>query len=189
METKGNIEKALLFMKKWEGTGFVNLPLDKGGPTNSGISWPCWQTAAPILGRPATVDGLKRMTDADWRWIVINLFWKPIGGDQIVNEGVAIALFDFSINCGVVPAVRGIQSCLHRMGNLGVVVDGRMGPITLEAINRANPDRLFDELAAYQRAYYDGIVRRDPPQKKWYNGWINRLNDKIFKFDPNPKTK
>lgn len=31
----------------------------------------------------------------------------------------------------------------------------------------------------YRKNYYDAIVANDPSQKKWYNGWMNRLNNEF----------
>ena len=58
--------------------------------------------------------------------------------------------------------------------------DGIIGPKTLAAINSANPRELFDRLWQARKQFYLNIVKRDPTQKEFLNGWMNRLDS--FQF-------
>src|SRR5690606_17530851 len=55
--------------------------------------------------------------------------WKP---------GTDLAVFDYAVNSGPDRAVRGLQSAL------GVVVDGIVGPNTLEAARKADAARVIN---------------------------------------------
>ena len=59
-----------------------------------------------------------------------------------------------------------------------LVVDGKFGPKTFEAIQRtseAQPKEFTGELLGQQKQFYDEIVARDETQKKNLNGWYNRI--------------
>ena len=49
-----------------------------------------------------------------------------------------------------------------------------MGPVTLKAINAANPDQFLAFLALARIARYSVICTRNKSQKKFLLGWINR---------------
>ena len=65
---------------------------------------------------------------------------------------------------------------------LGVVVDGIVGSRTLTAVNEY-PDQkeLFQKLWDRRKQHFENIVQRDPSQKVFLKGWMNRLND--YKFE------
>ncbi len=60
---------------------------------------------------------------------------------------------------------------------VGVKEDGIIGNISLEAINKANPDLLFYQLFNARQNYYEDIVKNRPANKKYLLGWYNRLFD------------
>ena len=57
---------------------------------------------------------------------------------------------------------------------LGVTADGIVGPKTLAALN--NTPGIKDKIYQTRKAYFEAIVRKNPTQKKWLKGWMNRLN-------------
>ena len=59
---------------------------------------------------------------------------------------------------------------------LGVQADGIVGPKTLQAVNNADSRTLFDTIKAEREAFLYRIVERDPSQKRFIKGWLNRLN-------------
>ena len=52
---------------------------------------------------------------------------------------------------------------------LGVVDDGRIGPVTLEAVQSADPKMLIVDYSSAKRNFY-----RSLHQPRFINGWLNR---------------
>lgn len=56
------------FVLEREG-GYVNNKADKGGPTNKGVTLATYRS---VYGQNKTVEDLKRITDAEWEYILRN---------------------------------------------------------------------------------------------------------------------
>ena len=159
------------FIKKWEG-GYVNHPLDKGGPTNMGITFNTFRHFHPH----AVVDDLKNMTEDQWLGLFVEGYWDPWLADDIRNQSVANILVDWGWASGVRTAIRQAQRLL------GVKVDGVVGRETLAAINNTNQQELFNDIKAARLRFVEAIIERDPSQAIFRNGWRNRIEDIRFKF-------
>ena len=57
---------------------------------------------------------------------------------------------------------------------LGVTADGIVGPKTIAALNNAKD--IKTKVYNARKAYFEAIVKKNPSQKKWLKGWMNRLN-------------
>lgn len=162
--------KLMPFILKWEG-GFVNDPFDRGGATNKGVTIGTFQSFYP--GK--TVDDLKRITDDQWLTIFKSGYWNPWQADQIKNQAVANIVVDWAWASGARTAIRKVQELL------GVSVDGLVGNETLSAINGQDAEELFDRIKVARYDFVDAIVKRDPSQKRFINGWKNRI--KSIKYE------
>ena len=58
-----------------------------------------------------------------------------------------------------------------------MTIDGIVGPKTIEAVNSRDPKELFEAIKAERIAYIDRIIQARPANKKFRNGWLNRIND------------
>lgn len=151
---------------KWEG-GFVNHPNDKGGATNKGVTL---QTFRKYFGKTKTVNDLKNITNEQWQYIFKNGFWDRWKADLIKNQSIAELLVDWLYNSGT----WGIK---YPQQVLGVVPDGVVGQKTLSAINNyPNQEELFNRLWNRRKKHYEDIVKKNPSQKVFLRGWMNRLN-------------
>lgn len=157
------------FILKWEG-GYCNDPDDRGGATNMGVTIATFRT---YFGQDKTVADLKAMTDEQWMRIFADGFWNPCHADEIVNQALANIIVDMAFNSGTKNAIRRVQSAI------GVQADGIVGRITLGKLN-AEPRWCFDRVWNMRKAYYESIVARNPSQKKFLKGWMNRL--KSYKY-------
>lgn len=145
--------------------GFVNNPLDKGGPTNFGVTQ---ATYSAFIGHPATIEEIKSMPIGNAITIYKKNYWDVIQGDKIKQYAIAAAIFDQAINRGHVAAVKQAQRVL------GLTQDGKMGPVTLAAIN-ATPDTSFiPKYIAESITAYKTIVANNPSQAVFLTGWLNR---------------
>lgn len=90
---------------------------------------------------------ISKLTEDDARAIYREDYWNALGADQL-PEDVRESAFDAAVNQGI----GWTRRALRETGN------------NLQAFNDRRKQR------------YDAIVARDPSQRKFYNGWMNRLN-------------
>jgi lysozyme family protein len=96
--------------------------------------------------------------------------------EQINDENIAIKLFDLAVHAGIPQAVKLIQRALRAAG-YPVIEDSLIGPITLAAINKADPTDLLAALKSEAAGYYRLIATANPSQQKFIEGWLNRAYD------------
>lgn len=171
-----DVRKLVPFILRWEG-GYVNDPLDKGGPTNMGVTLETWRSVGYDKNGDGVIDAedIKLLTEDD----VINRvlkphYWDRWKADQIKSQPVANILVDWVWGSGL----HGIK-IPQRV--LGVTQDGLVGPKTLAAVNCADPCKLFNEIKKEREAFLYRIVDNNPTQKRFIKGWLNRLN--ALKFE------
>lgn len=175
---------------------YANDPDDTGGETVVGIArkkhpdWNGWpyvdQVKADNPG--AAIEVLnKALLDCYALTVAIELFyraefWDPIRGDEMTDQLVADEIFDTAINCGIPAAVKCAQRAsnyLNLNGSLfaDMVVDGRIGSITLAALNVLSKDAqrraaLLIALNGEQYRRYAEIVEHNPKQEKFFSQWL-----------------
>ena len=155
--------------------GFVNALADSGGATDKGIAWKTWkENAKSVLGVEPTLDNLKNLTDAQAQQIYRHEFWDAISADQINDGDVRYLLFDFTVNSGKGNAVMTLQRVLNGVG-FSLKVDGGMGEKTLNSLNNANQLELYTKLKKARIDFIENIPKKKPSQKKFMNGWLNRI--------------
>ena len=125
--------------------GYVNDPNDLGGETNKGITHTTYNSYRRSKGLP--IQSVKYITNSEVRDIYYNNYYKASGADKISNPTLAAYVFDTAVNMGVSRAKTFLSQC-----------DG-------------NPDK-FEKL---RRAKYDEFVKAKPSQKKYLQGWNNRV--------------
>ena len=158
-------ELLMPFILQWEG-GFVNNPLDRGGATNRGVTLATYRA---FYGKDATVEQLKNITDEQWMHIFRTGYWDKWQADRISSQSLANILVDWVWASGT----RGIT---RPQKILGVEPDGIVGEKTLAALAAREPEGLFHQLHAARIAFVEGIVRSNPSQKVFLQGWKNRIN-------------
>lgn len=163
------VEKVL----KHEG-GFVNDPLDRGGATNFGITqktydkWMQKKTKNPNY--KSTVEEIKNMPIGNAKAIYKEEYWDTMGGDKIKYYSVASALFDQAVNRGVVAVSEQVQQVLN------LPQDGIMGKNTITALNKLNDKDFLNQFFMMAEKSYRTIVKKNPSQVKFLNGWLKRLS-------------
>jgi type VI secretion system secreted protein VgrG len=155
--------------------GLVDDPDDTGGITNYGISYRFlshsdWQ---PSHGGLVTADDIRNLTKGEACEIYFKYFWKPLQLEQLKNDSLALQVFDMAVNCGNVPAIRLLQKLV------GVKVDGKIGPKTIEAANTFTDD-LAGIFRKARHTWYSNLVIEKPQFKKFLAGWLNRVDKTQF---------
>jgi len=163
-----NFEPSFEKMIKNEG-GYVlhTVAGDNGGQTYAGIarnfhsSWKGWD----FIDRGDTDnDVLTQMVREFYK----KNFWDRIKGDDLNKQGIAESLFDFSVNAGIKTASKLAQLVI------GTTPDGIIGARSLEKINASDEEVFILKYALAKITRYTEIVKRNPKQRKFYLGWINR---------------
>lgn len=154
-------QKNIRRVKISEGA-YVNNPKDPGGETKFGIS----KRAYPHLD-------IKNLTQEQADQIYYSDFWLAMHCDSM-KAGMDGFVLDFAINSGV-PTV---TKCLQRA--LGVLDDGKIGPMTDAAIRTANPRRVV-RLLFVSRAIIMAEAKKSNYEEHKH-GWFARLFDETMAF-------
>lgn len=155
-----------------EGSRYENVPGDNGGGTKFGLTLDDVHEYNLDLNKDGKVDinDVKDMIPVQAYTILKKLYWDFFFADKIRDQLLAEFIVDGGLNMGRVLIAKYLQS------SLGIRVDGKPGNITLDAINAADPKKLFTALYAQRNDRYAAIIRNNPSQQKFANGWKNRLN-------------
>lgn len=165
-------KQALKYLGVNEG-GFTNHPNDKGGATNYGITR---SDLARWLRRSVTVDEVKNMTYQTAADIYEAWYWKSINLDKITNQAIAIALFDMGVLRGIGWPIKQAQAiCIAHGYDLGKSgADNDNGPKTQAALNAIDTKEFIEAYEGICEAGFRSIVARNPSQKVFLKGWLNR---------------
>lgn len=168
-----DIKKLSPIILKWEGK-FVDDPKDHGGATNMGVTLSTWKSQGYDIDKDGDIDvqDLKLMKFSDFE-IILKKYWDRWKADQIINQSVANILVDWVWGSGkwgiIIP---------QRV--LGITDDGMVGQKTLSTLNNVDQKGFFDAIRVRRELFLKNIVKNDPSQQRFINGWLNRLND--FKY-------
>ena len=159
-------KKAFKYVIYHEG-GYVNDPSDLGGETKYGIS----KRSYPNLN-------IKHLTLEQARKIYFCDYWLKGKFEQISDDTLATQLFDLSVNLGIKAETIVLQRALRSVG-INVQEDGVLGPVTLSATNKADPNALLAAIKSEAAGYYRLIAAKNPQQQKFLSGWLSRAYRKI----------
>lgn len=150
--------------------GLVNDPRDPGGLTQWGLS----KRANPDLP-------IGNMTKEQAAAVYKKRYWDAARLDEVESVHVAMEVFDTGVNMGVGRAVKIAQEATNLLGkayNLETIpVDGRMGPLTLKALNhwtRRDPVALLAVLNGLQFVEYMEVLAQRPSLIYATRAWMRR---------------
>lgn len=160
--------------------GLSNHAADRGGLTKYGVTAATWRAYCAEV-RPLDLRSVAEITLEDAQAVYARGYWSPLGLDAVEDVDVAAEIFDTAVNCGPGRAAEIAQEAVNllRPESVGaLVVDGRMGPLTRQALNAlvrlGHKQALIAALNFYQASHYVGIIRRDPSQRVFVRGWMKR---------------
>ena len=160
------------FILRWEG-GYINDQADLGKQTNKGVTLSTYRS---VFGKNKTVSDLKKITDEQWELIFKKFYWDKWKADDIKDQNVANILVDW-LWCSGSYGIKIPQRVL------GVSVDGIVGPKTIAAINARDGRELFDTIKQERKDFIDRICQTRPQNRKFKNGWMNRINSLAYETD------
>lgn len=171
--------------------GFVDHPLDSGGPTNMGVTL---RTFRLYRGSSVGVEELRSLSVSEAGEIYRKLYWDKMRLDEVNSQRLAMELCDHGVNAGVLRSAKMVQYLLNTQFGGDLVVDGIIGSKTLLAINSANEPLLFSSFQQMRTSYYrhragEGAgslslerffieelkVSANSSQKVFLKGWLARV--------------
>jgi lysozyme family protein len=173
-----NFSDAYALTMKFEG-GYSNNHADRGGETYKGISrnnnphWAGWAVIDQIKNtHPAnlnkTLEADATLTQQIIEFYKIN-YWNVNQTGLINDQQIADQVFDTAVNSGTGTAAKFLQEAA------GVTVDRNVGVNTLNAVNNANAEELYNKFIGYRKQYYLAIIAKDPSQAQFKESWLSRL--------------
>lgn len=151
--------------------GYSNHTEDRGSHTMMGVTLATYRS---YCGQEKTIKDLQNISYGTWEKIMKDMYWDKCKADKIDNQPLAEIIVDWCVNSGMV-GLRKVQEII------GAKPDGICGTITLSLINSSDAESLFDRIMSARKQFYVNIVKKNPSQKVFMNGWMNRLGK--FKFE------
>jgi len=145
--------------------------------TQKGITYAAWSSHFGTTHD----DRFYTMNDQDWFEIFKLGYWIPSGCDKLTSLNVAAMIADSSWGSGVSQGIKTLQKALNLCGH-SLVVDGAIGPKTIEAANSTDELVLFECIVSVRRDFFKAIgVGKNA---KFLNGWLRRLSTNELKYKP-----
>lgn len=155
-----NFNKSLSLVLQSEG-GNDDDPADHGGRTSRGITQREYDAWRREKGQPLL--DVWKAPQSDIVAIYHDEYWAPLCDS--LPSGVDYIVFNNNVLDGPARSAKLLQQAL------GVVPDGRIGPITREAIRNANGPDLIRMLSEASRDFYVSLH-----QPRFIKGWLNRVS-------------
>lgn len=133
--------------------GEVNDPRDPGGHTKYGIS----KRAYPDVD-------IASLTLEQAREIYLRDYWLRARCDQL-PPAVAFQVFDTAVNSGIGQSIRFLQRAV------GVADDGNVGPLTIAAVKRMDPEAVASRFNGHRLDFMTRLSTWDV----FGRGWARRV--------------
>lgn len=161
-----NVDAAIDYVLSWEDSTLSGkVTEDPGGRTRFGIAEKFHPELTNCLffgsmGATAALQIAKGIYDIS--------YCQPLCIAEISNQGVANKLLSLGVNIGVTEASKMLQDAVLVAG------DERIGPLTLHALDLADPDKVTENLRQEASNYYEDLVARRPADAIYLRGWLRR---------------
>jgi lysozyme family protein len=149
---------------------FTDNPKDPGNWTGGKVGvGVCKGTKFGIAANTYPNEDIRNLTLARAKALYLRDYWGKLKMDQ-VPDAVRFDLFDAAVNSGVGQAAKFLQRAA------GVVDDGDIGPATLAAVNRMDP-QLLDKRMSGHRLRFMADLKVWPDFAK---GWARRIANNLL---------
>lgn len=161
-----NFDEAFDLTLSWEGGDRLHrVPGDPGGTTKYGIS----QRAYPDLDIPS-------LTLRKASFYARRDYWNAVRAEDLPPE-IRWDVFDTAFNAGAHRAgkllQRSINLCRQAQGVTDFIhEDGQIGPVTVQAAEGFDAERLLRVYRAYRREHY--LALAETGRAQFIHGWLRR---------------
>jgi len=100
-------------------------------------------------------------------------YWDDVKGDEL-PRGVDLSVFDMGFNAGPATSIRQLQQVL------GVPIDGKIGPETMGAVEKANDVAVITALWHAQMSYYQALRGWEHDGEGWERRAKARLINALY---------
>jgi len=167
---KKNWKQAFEQMLKSEG-GFSDdehdngnkLPDGRKGSTMLGVTQYNWEAH---VGHQVTHDDMRKLTPADVEPLYKKKYWDAVRADELPS-GIDYMVFDMGVNAGPGRSIKLLQTAV------GTTPDGALGPITMKAVQAADPVELIEKFSFWKEQFYRSLDTFNV----YSQGWLNRVAD------------
>lgn len=157
---------------KWEGSTITNHPNDRGGLTNSGITYNTYLHVKDKIGLPE----FKNITEKDVQR-TIRWFYHTYGCSKINNAKISALLTEF---------YWGGNSVIKDVANFyGLGLKDRTTGYALStgfiryvnSLDTLQQEVFIEMCLNIRESYFNSTVKKLPSQQVFLQGWLNRNND------------
>lgn len=182
------------FIRKWEGGLSRNqsdaakndacpYPLDGiHWHTNAGITWPTWvQEYGSSL---ASANVFYSMPQNQWMNVFTKYFWNKNQLSSINSQRIANVIGNWTWGSGNFYPDKHVQHVLNTILTNKIAEDGVLGKESIDEINEAPEEVLYQALIAEDEAYLKSVAAnldKTEPGTGSNNiqGWLNRMADLV----------
>jgi lysozyme family protein len=162
-----DLDKAIDYVLGWEDStlsGVITTARD-GKRTRFGID----EHFHPELANSLFYSSMGRVPALEIaRAIYDTSYAGPLCIADIADQEIANKLLSLGVNIGIRPASKLLQDVLKVPG------DGRIGPLTLSALEYADRDQVMTGLREEAEWYYKQVVADHPEDEPELRGWLRR---------------
>lgn len=153
--------------------GYVDNPVDKGGPTKFGVTLKTLSEWRKGWQKDVTAEDVKALTIQEAKDIYRKAYVEQPGYRIISDPKLFDLVVDSAVNHGHAKATKMIQEAL------GVTQDGVLGMVTSAALGKVDAGYLYRKAVAARAKFYGRIISSDHSQAVFAAGWMNRLAEFI----------
>lgn len=163
-----NFEKAFEILIGHEG-GYTDNPKDPGNWTGGKQGVGVLKgTKFGIAANTYPDEDIKNLTVPRAKYLYLRDFWNKLSLDKL-PECVRFDLFDAAVNSGVKQSAKFLQRAA------GVADDGVIGPATIAAANKIDPEQLDSRISGYRLLFLTDL-KVFPDFGK---GWVRRVANNL----------
>jgi lysozyme family protein len=172
-------EKAVAVVLAHEGT-LSNDKDDNGGTTNYGISLRYLKSTGELkydLDHDGDIDvgDIVKLSKAQAIDIYREDWWNKYDYERLTSQRVANKVLDMAVNMGQKQAIKLLQRSINRANdNQHLIIDGVFGPLTIQAANLVDENKLVPILKTECAQFYEDLVNHNGQYKKFFAGWLRR---------------
>jgi lysozyme family protein len=151
--------------------GFQKVASDPGNYYNGQLLGTNHGISAPVARENGWMGAMEDLPYWYALEIYKRVYWTEL--DLVQNQAVATKIYDMRVQFGPAGGIKIAQKALQSLG-WQIGVDGGLGPLTTEAINRSDAQNLMVTLCAEMERAYRADVAANPSKLEWLAGWITR---------------
>ena len=160
-----NIKDSMPYLLENEG----GWTIDDGGWTMWGVVVSDVAAYRHVPPKDITEKDMKNLSVQEATAIYKQQYWDRMSLDQVIDQNIATCIFDTGVNRGLSVGVKYAQKVCH---NDDLVIDGHMGPKSLEAINRVSRKIFCPIYESLVWAGFQAIYHSNPTKYGIYlRGW------------------